>query len=177
MPTEKAPKKTAAKTAEKKSNIVEDLKEAPLDPVEEKLCQQRFSIQLFPLVIPISPERDLLKFEVVFETKELNTKDDWSNWDDEDLDDNDVKDSWEEEDEPAPAPETEPMPTEKTPKKIAAKMVEKKGKSVEAVKEALLDPTEEKPRQPRLYEDWNARFGSFFPPTPRVPSSDDAMLG
>ncbi|KAL3624923.1 hypothetical protein CASFOL_031591 [Castilleja foliolosa] len=51
-----------------------------------------------------------------------------SNWDDEDLDDNDVKDSWEEEDEPAPAPKTESMPTEKAPKKTAAKTVEKKQK-------------------------------------------------
>ncbi|KAL3624942.1 hypothetical protein CASFOL_031610 [Castilleja foliolosa] len=77
-----------------------------------------------------------------------------SNWDDEDLDDNDVKDSWEEEEEeePAPAPKTEPMPTEKAPKKTAAKTDEKKGKSVEAVKEAPLDPVEEKLRQQRLVE-------------------------
>ncbi|KAL3628858.1 hypothetical protein CASFOL_027904 [Castilleja foliolosa] len=59
-----------------------------------------------------------------------------SNWDDEDLDDNDVKDSWEEEDEPAPAPKTEPMPIEKPPKKTVAKTVEKKGNSSEAVKDA-----------------------------------------
>ncbi|KAL3628241.1 hypothetical protein CASFOL_027287 [Castilleja foliolosa] len=62
-----------------------------------------------------------------------------SNWDDEDLDDNDVNDSWEEEDEPAPAPKTEPMPIEKPPKETVAKMVEKKGNSSEAVKEAPLD--------------------------------------
>ncbi|KAL3615052.1 hypothetical protein CASFOL_040713 [Castilleja foliolosa] len=77
-----------------------------------------------------------------------------SNWDDEDLDDNDVKDSWEEEeDAPAPAPKTEPVPTEKAPKKTAAKTVEMKGKSVEAVKEAPLDPIEEKLRQQRLVEE------------------------
>ncbi|KAL3628240.1 hypothetical protein CASFOL_027286 [Castilleja foliolosa] len=62
-----------------------------------------------------------------------------SNWDDEDLDDNDVNDSWEEEDEPAPAPKTEPMPIETPPKETVAKTVEKKGNSSEAVKEAPLD--------------------------------------
>ncbi|KAL3625094.1 hypothetical protein CASFOL_031762 [Castilleja foliolosa] len=56
-----------------------------------------------------------------------------SNWEDKDLDDTDVKDSWEEEDEPAPALKTE-----------------KKGNSFEAVKEAPLDPVEEKLRQQRL---------------------------
>ncbi|KAL3624933.1 hypothetical protein CASFOL_031601 [Castilleja foliolosa] len=75
-----------------------------------------------------------------------------SNWDDEDLDDNDMKDSSEEEeeDEPAPEPKTEPMPTEKAPKKTAAKTVEKKHKRFEALKEAPLDPVEEKLCQQRL---------------------------
>ncbi|KAL3635639.1 hypothetical protein CASFOL_020186 [Castilleja foliolosa] len=56
-----------------------------------------------------------------------------SNWEDKDLDDTDVKDSWEEEDKPAPALKTE-----------------KKGNSFEAVKEAPLDPVEEKLPQQRL---------------------------
>ncbi|KAL0442825.1 UNVERIFIED_CONTAM: hypothetical protein Slati_2005200 [Sesamum latifolium] len=76
-----------------------------------------------------------------------------SNWDDEDLDDNDVKDSWEDEDEPAPAPTPEPPPPEKAPKKAAGKSVEKKGKAVEASKESPLDPIEEKLRQQRLVEE------------------------
>ncbi|KAI3466640.1 hypothetical protein Pfo_023303 [Paulownia fortunei] len=76
-----------------------------------------------------------------------------NNWDDEDLEDNEVKDSWEDEDEPAPAPKAEPPPPEKAPKKTAAKSSEKKGKSVEAAKEAPLDPIEEKLRQQRLVEE------------------------
>ncbi|KAK4439079.1 Bifunctional riboflavin kinase/FMN phosphatase [Sesamum alatum] len=72
-----------------------------------------------------------------------------SNWDDEDLDDNDVKDSWEDEDEPAPAPKPEPPPPENVSKKAAGKSGEKKGKAVEAAKEAPLDPIEEKLRQQR----------------------------
>ncbi|KAK4399057.1 Eukaryotic translation initiation factor 3 subunit J [Sesamum angolense] len=80
-----------------------------------------------------------------------------SNWDDEDLDDNDVKNSWEDEDEPAPyvleAPKPEPPPPEKGPKKAAGKSGEKKGKAVEASKEAPLDPIEEKLRQQRLVEE------------------------
>ncbi|KAL3625061.1 hypothetical protein CASFOL_031729 [Castilleja foliolosa] len=74
-------------------------------------------------------------------------------WDDGDLDDNDVKDSWEEEDKPAPAPKAEPMPIEKAPKKTVARTVEKKGRSVEDVKEAPLDPIEEKLCQQRLVEE------------------------
>lgn len=38
---EKAPKKAAAKMNEKKEKAVEPTKEAALDPVEEKLRQQR----------------------------------------------------------------------------------------------------------------------------------------
>ncbi|KAK4491683.1 hypothetical protein RD792_002449 [Penstemon davidsonii] len=75
-----------------------------------------------------------------------------SNWDDEDLDDNEVKDSWEDDDEPAPAPKAEPPP-EKAPKKAAAKPAEKKGKGVEPSKEAPIDPIEEKLRQQRLVEE------------------------
>lgn len=76
-----------------------------------------------------------------------------SNWDDEDVEDNDVKDSWEDEGEAAPAPKVEPPPPEKAPKKNAAKPSEKKGKAVEAAKEAPLDPLEEKFRQQRLVEE------------------------
>ncbi|CAA7055749.1 unnamed protein product [Microthlaspi erraticum] len=80
-----------------------------------------------------------------------------SNWDDEDVDENDIKDSWEEEDEPAPAPVVKPA-TEKAPKKAAAKAVEKKGKTVEAPKkesskEEPLDPIAEKLRMQRLVEE------------------------
>ncbi|XP_051124791.1 uncharacterized protein LOC127247118 [Andrographis paniculata] len=74
-----------------------------------------------------------------------------SNWDDEDLDD--VKESWEQEDEPAPAPKTEPPPPEKTPKKAAAKPGDKKEKTHQPAKETLLDPVEEKLRQQRLVEE------------------------
>ncbi|KAL3625057.1 hypothetical protein CASFOL_031725 [Castilleja foliolosa] len=220
MPTEKAPKKTAAKMAEKKWNIVEDLKEAPLDPVEKTLSAElveeadyKSTEELFGKTgdgntlgnfIP-QYESDFTEYAELVEQKlrpyeksyhyigllkavmrlsmvslkgsdakdvalyvteianekikvekeanaEKKTEDEpvpsflkkdnkrKSNWDDEDLDDNDVKDSWEEEeeeeeeeDEPAPAPKTEPMPTEKAPKKTAAKSVEKKGKSVSSV--------------------------------------------
>ncbi|CAI9783847.1 unnamed protein product [Fraxinus pennsylvanica] len=79
-----------------------------------------------------------------------------SKWDDEDLDDNDVKESWEDEDEPAPAPKVEPPPV-KAPKKVAATSGEKKGKPVEAEKEAPLDPIEEKLRQQRLVEEADYR--------------------
>ncbi|GLT32557.1 hypothetical protein SLA2020_072160 [Shorea laevis] len=75
-------------------------------------------------------------------------------WDDEDVDDEDVKESWEDEDEPAPAPPpaTKPPP-EKTPKKPVSKAPEKKGKTVEAEKEEPLDPVAEKLRQQRLVEE------------------------
>ncbi|XP_059434900.1 uncharacterized protein LOC132167880 [Corylus avellana] len=75
-----------------------------------------------------------------------------SKWDDEDADDNDVKESWEDEDDPTPAPEAKP-PAEKAPKKPAVKPAEKKGKTVEVVKEEPLDPVAEKLRQQRLVEE------------------------
>ena len=77
-----------------------------------------------------------------------------SKWDDEDVDENDVKESWEDEDEPAPAPAPAPAPktTEKAPKK-SEKAAEKKGKNVEPVKEEPLDPVAEKLRQQRLVEE------------------------
>nr|POE71202.1 eukaryotic translation initiation factor 3 subunit j [Quercus suber] len=73
-------------------------------------------------------------------------------WDDEDVDDDDVKESWEDEDEPTPAPETKP-PVEKAPKKPTVKATEKKGKTVGVVQEEPLDPVAEKLRQQRLVEE------------------------
>lgn len=76
-----------------------------------------------------------------------------ASWDDEDVDDDDVKESWEDEDETALAPASEP-PAEKTTKKTGAKASEKKGKNVEVVaKEEPLDPVAEKLRQERLVEE------------------------
>lgn len=80
-------------------------------------------------------------------------------WDDEDLDDDDVKESWEDEDEPAPTPKAEPSPPEKAPKKPAeapkkpAAKAADKVKADEPTKQAALDPTEEKLRQQRLVEE------------------------
>ncbi|KAL5550024.1 hypothetical protein UlMin_000200 [Ulmus minor] len=74
-----------------------------------------------------------------------------SNWDDEDVDDNDVKESWEDEEEHAPQPATN-LPEEK-PKKSVAKAAEKKGKTVEVKEEEPLDPVAEKLRQQRLVEE------------------------
>ncbi|XP_015950865.1 uncharacterized protein LOC107475736 [Arachis duranensis] len=75
-----------------------------------------------------------------------------SKWDDEDVDENDVKESWEDEDEPALAPAPAPKTTEKAPKK-SEKAAEKKGKNVEPVKEESLDPVAEKLRQQRLVKE------------------------
>ncbi|GFS39480.1 translation initiation factor eIF3 subunit [Actinidia rufa] len=77
-------------------------------------------------------------------------------WDDEDVDDNDVKESWEDEDEPAPAPAPEP-PADKVPKKTSAKAIEQRGKTVEVAKEVPLDPVAEKLRQERLVEEADFR--------------------
>ncbi|KAK1367230.1 Eukaryotic translation initiation factor 3 subunit J [Heracleum sosnowskyi] len=73
-------------------------------------------------------------------------------WDDEDVDDNDIKESWEDEDEPSPVPVSDP-PAEKPPKKTVAKVNDKKGKTAEVVKEEPLDPVAEKLRQQRLVEE------------------------
>ncbi|CAL9224619.1 unnamed protein product [Arabidopsis halleri] len=79
-----------------------------------------------------------------------------SNWDDEDVDENDIKDSWEEEDVSAPPPVVKPA-SEKAPKKAAVKAVEKKVKTAEAPKgssrEEPLDPIAEKLRMQRLVEE------------------------
>ncbi|KAL3627654.1 hypothetical protein CASFOL_029017 [Castilleja foliolosa] len=72
------------------------------------------------------------------------------NWDDEDLDD--VKESWEEDDEPAIVPKAEP-PSEKAPKKAATKSVEKKVKAVDVAEAVPLDPVQDKLRQQRLVEE------------------------
>ncbi|XAR73596.1 hypothetical protein NMG60_11007612 [Bertholletia excelsa] len=82
-----------------------------------------------------------------------------NNWDDEDVDDNDVKESWEDEDEPSPGmalndQATAPQPpAEMVTKKTSAKASQKKGKTVEVEKEVPLDPLAEKLRQERLVEE------------------------
>ncbi|XP_076892524.1 uncharacterized protein LOC143544272 [Bidens hawaiensis] len=77
-----------------------------------------------------------------------------SKWDDEDVDEDGVKDSWEDEDEPSPAPVVAPLPVVKAPKKSTAKPAQEKGKAVvETAKEVALDPLEEKLRQQRLVEE------------------------
>ncbi|KAI9074338.1 hypothetical protein K1719_043710 [Acacia pycnantha] len=73
-----------------------------------------------------------------------------SKWDDEDVDENDVKESWEDEDEPAPAPA--PPSTkliEKAPKKSYEKATDKKGKKVVIEKEEPVDHLAEKLHQQR----------------------------
>ncbi|XWS53562.1 hypothetical protein CRYUN_Cryun10bG0012100 [Craigia yunnanensis] len=78
-----------------------------------------------------------------------------SKWDDEDVDDTDIKESWEDEDEPPQQPVAK-APEEKAPKKTASK-VEKKGKTIEVAKEEPLDPVAEKLRQQRLVEEADYR--------------------
>ncbi|OVA09481.1 Eukaryotic translation initiation factor 3 subunit J [Macleaya cordata] len=73
-------------------------------------------------------------------------------WDDEDLEDNDVKESWEDEDEPAPVVAPQP-PAEKIPKKPVAKASENKGTTVKVATQEVLDPVAEKLRQQRLVEE------------------------
>lgn len=76
-----------------------------------------------------------------------------SMWDDEDVDENDIKESWEDDDEPAPPPVVAPPPAVKAPKKPTAKPAQEKGKAVEVSKEEPLDPVAEKLRQQRLVEE------------------------
>jgi translation initiation factor 3 subunit J len=76
-----------------------------------------------------------------------------SNWDDEDVEEDDVKESWEEEEE-----KPKPQPVEKPAPKPSAKSAVKKGKqpstSAEVVEDDVLDdPTLEKLRQQRLVEE------------------------
>ncbi|XP_044477091.1 eukaryotic translation initiation factor 3 subunit J-A-like [Mangifera indica] len=72
-------------------------------------------------------------------------------WDEEDVEESDVKDSWEDEDEPAPAPA--PAPAEKVSKKADEKPSEKNKKVAEVAEEVPLDPAAEKLRQQRLVEE------------------------
>lgn len=75
-----------------------------------------------------------------------------SKWDDEDVDEDDIKESWEDEDEDEPAPPPVPAPVpEKKP--AAAKAADKKGKAAEVDKQVPLDPVAEKLRQQRLVEE------------------------
>lgn len=74
-----------------------------------------------------------------------------SNWDDEDLDEDEIKDSWEDEDEPEPAPAPAPVKAAKKPVS-STKGTEKKGKTAEVIEEPL-DPLAEKLRQQRLVEE------------------------
>ncbi|KAL2906938.1 Eukaryotic translation initiation factor 3 subunit J [Bienertia sinuspersici] len=75
-----------------------------------------------------------------------------SNWDDEDVDEDDVKESWEDDDEPAPAPAPAKAP-EKPAKKAGTKESVKKGKDLKVTEQIPLDPVEEKLRQQRLVEE------------------------
>ncbi|XP_077251188.1 uncharacterized protein LOC143890412 [Tasmannia lanceolata] len=75
-----------------------------------------------------------------------------SRWDDEDIDENDVKESWEDEEAPTLAPEPEP-PVEKVIPKQGGKASGKKGKTTDVAEEVLADPVSEKLRQQRLVEE------------------------
>ncbi|XWS38985.1 hypothetical protein CRYUN_Cryun18bG0011000 [Craigia yunnanensis] len=75
-----------------------------------------------------------------------------SKWDDEDVDDTDIKESWEDEDEPPQQPVAK-APEEKAPKKTASKATEKNGKTIEVAKQEPLDPVAEKLHQQRLVEE------------------------
>ncbi|CAM8926899.1 unnamed protein product [Rhodiola kirilowii] len=83
-----------------------------------------------------------------------------SSWDDEDAEDNEVKDSWEDEDESAPPlPVAAPVPKPaKVSKKADVKDSGKQLKSSVAVKEEPLDPVAEKLRQQRLVEESDYKF-------------------
>lgn len=74
------------------------------------------------------------------------------NWDDEDLEDDEVKESWEDDDEPAPVVAPQP-PAEKVPKKSVTKVSENKGTTSKVETQEVLDPVAEKLRQQRLVEE------------------------
>lgn len=77
-----------------------------------------------------------------------------ASWEDEDVDENDVKESWEDEEEPAPAPAPAPTPSvAKSTKKPSAKTAEKKETTAEPATQEVLDPVAEKLRQQRLVEE------------------------
>ncbi|XP_077226762.1 uncharacterized protein LOC143860118 isoform X2 [Tasmannia lanceolata] len=75
-----------------------------------------------------------------------------SKWDDEDVDENDVKESWEDEEVSTPPPEPEPH-VEKVIPKHGGKASGKKGKTAKVAEEVLADPVAEKLRQQRLVEE------------------------
>ncbi|KAJ8773664.1 hypothetical protein K2173_005910 [Erythroxylum novogranatense] len=83
--------------------------------------------------------------------KVISTEQKKSKWDDEDVDENDVKESWEDEDEPSLAPVENPP--EKPAKKPAPKSRETKGNTMKVAKQESLDPVAEKLRQQRLVEE------------------------
>ncbi|KAL5974918.1 hypothetical protein ACLOJK_031594 [Asimina triloba] len=76
-------------------------------------------------------------------------------WDDEDADPEDVKESWEDEDDANKAPKPEPpAPTKQKPvEKSTEKVGAKKEKTVTTADEVLADPLAEKLRQQRLIEE------------------------
>ncbi|KAB2067772.1 Eukaryotic translation initiation factor 3 subunit J [Gossypium arboreum] len=80
-----------------------------------------------------------------------------SKWDDEDVDDADIKESWEDEDEERLLQPVAKATEEKAPKKPLSKATEKKGKTIEIAKEEPLDPIAEKLRQQRLVEEADFR--------------------
>ncbi|KAJ6797634.1 eukaryotic translation initiation factor 3 subunit J-like isoform X1 [Iris pallida] len=84
-----------------------------------------------------------------------------SMWDDEDADDQDVKESWEDDEDITQAPKKKPL-EEKTTQKSSAKAAGKKLKQPETVEakvadEVLADPVAEKLRQQRLVEEADYR--------------------
>ncbi|XP_071723224.1 uncharacterized protein [Rutidosis leptorrhynchoides] len=81
-----------------------------------------------------------------------------SHWDDEDVDEDDIKESWEDEDEPAPPPPVSKLPAQKAPKKTMPKTAEKKENTLNTAKEEPLDPVAEKLRQQRLVEEADFKF-------------------
>ncbi|KAK6254441.1 Eukaryotic translation initiation factor 3 subunit J - like 1 [Theobroma cacao] len=87
----------------------------------------------------------------IFSKEQPKTK-----WDDEDVDDDIVKESWEDEDEPPQEPVVK-APEEKAPKKPESKATVKKEKTAEVAKEEPLDPVAEKLRQQRLVEEADYR--------------------
>ncbi|MBA0559163.1 hypothetical protein Golob_016141, partial [Gossypium lobatum] len=80
-----------------------------------------------------------------------------SKWDDEDVDDANIKESWEDEDEEPPLQPVAKATEEKAPKKPLSKATEKKGKTIEIAKEEPLDPVAKKLRQQRLVEEADFR--------------------
>ncbi|KAL8147035.1 uncharacterized protein LOC141707679 isoform X1 [Apium graveolens] len=75
-------------------------------------------------------------------------------WEEEDKDENDIKESWEDDDD---EPVVEPVAEPSASAKKTAKPSEKKGKAVEIVKNEPLDPVAEKLRQQRLVEEADFR--------------------